>query len=202
MEVIFSIAVLIFSVVIHEISHGYAAYFLGDPTAKYAGRLSINPWRHLEFIGSFLVPLITSLGGFAFGWAKPVPFNPYNLRAKRWGEAIVAVAGPLSNLFIAVVFSLVLRFANGTSLNEATVYMLSMIILVNISLAVFNLVPIPPLDGSRILGSILPYQLRYIQDKLEQNAFILILIFVFFIWDFVAPVVPWLFKIFTGIALG
>lgn len=202
MEVIFSIAVLIFSVVIHEISHGYAAYFLGDPTAKYAGRLSINPWKHLEFIGSFLVPLITSLGGFAFGWAKPVPFNPYNLRAKRWGEAIVAVSGPLSNLFIALVFSLVLRFVDDASLNEATVYMLSMIILVNISLAVFNLVPIPPLDGSRILGSILPYQLRYIQDKLEQNAFILILIFVFFIWDFVAPVVPWLFKIFTGVALG
>jgi Zn-dependent protease len=202
MEVIFSIAVLIFSVVIHEISHGYVAYFLGDPTAKYAGRLSINPIKHSEFIGSILVPFITSLAGFAFGWAKPVPFNPYNLRAKKWGEAIVAIAGPLSNLFIAVVFSLVFRFVDLSLFNEATVYMLSVIVLVNISLAIFNLVPIPPLDGSRILGSLLPYQFRYIQDKLEQNAFILILIFVFFLWDFVAPVVPWLFQIFTGITLG
>ncbi len=202
MEAIFSIAVLIFSVVIHEISHGYAAYFLGDPTAKYAGRLSINPLKHLEFIGSVVVPFITSLTGFAFGWAKPVPFNPYNLRAKKWGEAIVAIAGPLSNLFIALVFSLVFRFVDISSLGESSVYMLSMIILVNISLAVFNLVPIPPLDGSRILGSVLPYQFRYIQDKLEQNALVLILIFVFFLWDFVAPVVPWLFKIFTGIALS
>ena len=109
-EVIIAIAIVIMSVVIHEVSHGYAAYMLGDKTAAYEGRLTLNPFKHLDFVGSVLVPLLTyASGGFILGWAKPVPFNPYNLRSARWGEAIVAAAGPLSNICLAVLFSIVLR---------------------------------------------------------------------------------------------
>lgn len=200
MEVIFSVAILIISVVIHEISHGYAAYFLGDPTAKYAGRLSINPIKHIDPIGSIIVPFITSFTGVVFGWAKPVPFNPYNLRAKRWGELIVAAAGPLSNLFIAVAFSLVIRAISPESFSSTpAIYLMSLIIITNISLAVFNLMPFPPLDGSKIFGSLLPYNQRHIMESLERYSFVLILIFVFVLWQFVAPVIPFLFRLLTGL---
>src|SRR5574343_687167 len=109
-DLIFSILILIFSVIIHEVSHGYAAYLQGDNTAKYAGRLNLNPLNHLEWFGSFFLPLMSYLlGGFIIGWAKPVPFNPYNLRNQRCGELFVAIAGPLSNIFLAIVFGLLLR---------------------------------------------------------------------------------------------
>src|SRR6185369_136655 len=110
-DFIFSIIILIFSVIIHEVSHGYAAYMQGDNTAKYAGRLTLNPLKHLEWFGSFFLPVISYfLGGFIIGWAKPVPFNPYNLRNHRWGEALVAVAGPAANILIALIFGLSIRF--------------------------------------------------------------------------------------------
>src|SRR3990167_3783928 len=101
---LFQIIVLIMSAVVYEVSHGYAASLLGDETARYEGRLTLNPLKHLDFVGSFLVPFLAySLGGFIFGWAKPVPYNPYNLRPGRWSEAMVAVAGPASNVAIALV---------------------------------------------------------------------------------------------------
>src|SRR3972149_7586905 len=115
-ECIFQIAILIISVVIHEVSHGYAASFLGDQTAKYQGRLTLNPLKHLDFVGSFLVPSMAYfLGGFIFGWAKPVPYNPYNLKPGRWSEAVVAVAGPGSNLVLALIFGLLVRIGVATS---------------------------------------------------------------------------------------
>ncbi|HEY4500581.1 MAG TPA: site-2 protease family protein [Candidatus Paceibacterota bacterium] len=105
-QFIFSLIVLLFSVVIHEISHGYAALFLGDRTAEYAGRLTLNPIKHIDLVGTIILPVISLLlpGSFLFGWAKPVPYNPYNLRNQRWGEAIVAAAGPLSNILLALIF--------------------------------------------------------------------------------------------------
>jgi len=105
-DLVFQIAILIMSVVIHEVSHGYAAYSLGDPTAKYEGRLTLNPLRHLDMFGSVLLPFILYIthAGFIFGWAKPVPYNPHNLRPGRWSEAQVAIAGPFSNLCLALVF--------------------------------------------------------------------------------------------------
>src|SRR3989344_9619311 len=109
-ETIFSLIILIISVVLHEVSHGYAAAILGDPTAKYAGRLTLNPLAHLDPVGSFFVPILTTvLGGVTFGWAKPVPYNPYNLRGGKWGPAIVGAAGPLANLFFAGFFSFILH---------------------------------------------------------------------------------------------
>src|SRR3989344_1166355 len=158
-DTIFSIAALVMSVVIHEVSHGYAALRGGDQTAKLAGRLTLNPLKHLDPIGSFLVPLLTSLAGFTFGWAKPVPYNPYNLRNKRFGEALVATAGPLSNILIAIIFGIIVRVSALYELPVSVAFLkiVGIIVLINIVLAIFNLVPIPPLDGSKILLSILPH---------------------------------------------
>lgn len=199
---LFQLAILILSIVIHELSHGYTAYFLGDPTAKYAGRLTLNPIKHMELFGSFIVPIITSLlpGGIVFGWAKPVPFNPYNLRSEKWGEAMVAIAGPLSNIFIALVFGSIIRFF-GDSLSSSMFTILALITLVNITLAIFNLMPIPPLDGSHILYSLLSYKYSYIKENIQRNALIYILIFIFVLWRFFEPLIPWLFKIITGVSL-
>jgi Zn-dependent protease len=197
---IFSILVLIFSVIVHEVSHGYAAYFLGDNTAKYAGRLNLNPLNHLEWFGSFILPVVSYLtGGFIIGWAKPVPFNPYNLRNQRWGEAIVAIAGPLSNICIALVFGLGIRFGIAGQFGEAFLYISSVIVLINLVLATFNLVPVPPLDGSKILFSFLPYNMQYIRNFLEKNQLLLVLIFIFFLWQFIFPIVTFEFKLITGL---
>lgn len=196
-DFIFSIVVLILSVVLHEVSHGYAAERLGDPTARLAGRLSLNPAKHLDLMGSLIVPAITFfLGGFIFGWAKPVPYNPYNLKDQRWGEAKVAAAGPLSNIFLAVVFGLVIRL---NLVSETLTSGLALIVLINIILAVFNLLPIPPLDGSKILFSILPYRYNQFRTFLERYGFALVLLFVLFLWRLILPIIFFLFSFITGL---
>ena len=164
-DFVFSVAVLIFSVVIHEVSHGYAANALGDSTAKHAGRLTLNPLPHLDLFGSLVLPLITYwAGGFIFGWAKPVPYNPYNLSNQRWGPAIVAAAGPAANLLIALIFGLLIRIAPVIGAPAGFMSIATTIVFINILLAVFNFVPIPPLDGSKILFSVLSPHYGYIQD--------------------------------------
>lgn len=194
---IFEIIILIFSVVIHEVSHGYMAERLGDPTARFAGRLTLNPIKHLDLWGSIIVPLIFVLapGNFIFGWAKPVPYNPYNLKV-RWGEAAVAFAGPLSNIIMAVFFGLLIRFGflTGTLLLPALV-----IVFINLILAIFNLIPIPPLDGSKILFYFLPLKFQNFRRILEKNGFIFVLIFVFLLWQFLIPIVFFLFYLITGV---
>ena len=194
-DFIFNIVILILSVVVHEVSHGYAAYIQGDPTAHYQGRLSANPLKHLDPVGSFLVPFVSYiLGGFIIGWAKPVPYNPYNLRNRRWGEALVAAA----NLIIAIIFSLIIRFGLG-SLPESFVHIASVVVFINILLAFFNLMPIPPLDGSKILFSIIPQGLNMVRSFLERNSLIFIVIFIFLLWRFLVPVVVLLFSLMTGL---
>lgn len=199
---IVQIAILLMSVVIHEVSHGAIAYKLGDPTAKYAGRLTLNPIKHLDLWGSFLVPLflLTVGSSVLFGWAKPVPYNPHNLKNKRWGPAQVAAAGPVSNLLIALIFGLGLRFipwgASAFSYNLVQVF--SIIVLLNLLLAVFNLIPIPPLDGSKILFAILPYKFDYIRANLEKYGLFILIFFVFFLFRFIIPIVVWLFKLIVG----
>jgi Zn-dependent protease len=195
---IFSIAILILSVVLHEVSHGYAADRLGDPTARLAGRLTLNPIRHLDLFGSIIIPSLTFLlGGFIFGWAKPVPYNPYNLRDQKWGEAKIAFAGPASNLLLALIFGLVIRLdLVGTTLLAPV----TLIVLINIVLAVFNLIPIPPLDGSKILFSLLPYKYLNIRVFLERYSFILILFLIFFLWSLLLPIISFIFSFLTGIS--
>lgn len=189
------------SVVIHEVSHGYAALALGDPTAKYQGRLTLNPLSHLDPVGSFLVPMIGYfLGGFIIGWARPVPFNPYNLRDQRWGEAIVAAAGPLSNIVLAVIFGLIIRIGS-PMMNETFLNMAGFVVILNITLAIFNLVPIPPLDGSKILFAFLPQRLQAIRESLERLGIFFVLIFVFLIWRLIVPTVSFLFSLITGVSL-
>lgn len=198
-DFIFQIAILIMSVVVHEVSHGYAANALGDPTAKYEGRLTINPAKHLDPVGSFMVPALSYfLGGFIFGWARPVPYNPHNLRPGRWSEAAVAAAGPASNIAIALVFSLLLRTVTGS---EAFVEITALIVFINILLAVFNLMPIPPLDGSKLLFAIFPNKLYELRYFFERYGLILVILFIFFIWQFISPLVFSIFSLFTGISV-
>ena len=188
------------SVVIHEVSHGYAASMLGDQTARYAGRLTLNPIKHLDPLGSVIIPIITSFMGFTFGWAKPVPVNPYNLRNKRWGEFIVSAVGPGSNFAIAVIFSLLIRIAVLNNLSPSFVSISATIVFINLVLAVFNLMPIPPLDGSKVLFSLLPLHLQHVREFLERYSLVLVFVFIFFVWQALFPVITWLFGILTGLA--
>ena len=200
-EFLFAIAVLIMSVVIHEVSHGFSANALGDPTARLQGRLTLNPLKHLDPIGSIIVPAITYLvGGFIFGWARPVPYNPYNLKNQKWGPGAVAAAGPLANILMAIIFGLIVRFgaANGFIVG-AFLEIIILIVFINIILAVFNLIPIPPLDGSKVLFAFLPYRWRSLQIFLEQYGFLLLLIFILFFWSIILPIVFGLFRLITGL---
>ena len=184
------------SVVVHEVSHGLAANKLGDPTARDLGRLSFNPLKHLDFTGSFLVPLISYLaGGFIFGWAKPVPYNPYNLKNQKWGPAAVAAAGPLSNFAMALFFGLALRWA---PIPAAAGLGLSLIVYINILLGIFNLIPIPPLDGSKILAAVLPYRYERQLVMLERYGMFLVIIFIFFLFPLIVPIIPVIFRLITG----
>jgi len=199
-DFIFSILILIFSVVVHEVSHGYVAFLQGDNTAKFAGRLTLNPLKHLEWFGSFLLPLMSYFfGGFIIGWAKPVPFNPYNLRNQKWGEALVAVAGPLSNICLALFFGLLIRFGFAYSFGEPFIQIVAMIVFINLILATFNLIPIPPLDGSKILFSILPNNMQNTREFLERNGLFVLIFFIFFLWKFMLPLISWEFTLITGL---
>ena len=197
---IFIIAVLVISIVIHEVAHGYMANWLGDPTARLAGRLTLNPISHIDPIGSILIPVVLKLTGapILFGWAKPVPYNPYNLNPKRRGfpansgDALVAAAGPGVNFLIALVFSVIIRFSITADVSAAFLEIAWYIVHINVLLGCFKLIPIPPLDGSKILGAFLPIRAemkyREILGRIEQYGFMATLLFIFvFMSFFMAP---------------
>ncbi len=194
---IFSLIILIFSIVIHEVSHGTVANMLGDPTAKNAGRLTLNPLKHLDPVGSVLVPLFLILlrSPFLIGWARPVPINPYNFRNPKWDSAKVAIAGPCSNLSVALIFGLIIRFAP-IPLSFLTIF--STIVILNLLLAVFNLVPIPPLDGSHILFTLLPESAWKFKAILSQYGMFILLFFFFFGLHWVFDIVIVLYQVITG----
>jgi Zn-dependent protease len=198
LTVIITIAILIMSVVLHELSHGYVAELLGDPTPRMQGRLTVNPIRHFELLGSVIVPIITSIAGFTFGWAKPVEWNPYNVKNRRVGELLISAAGPASNILIALVFGLVIRFG-AEGLPMAFLAISAYVVAINITLAIFNLIPIPPLDGSKILFSLLPAHMAHVRHGFEQYSLFLVLILILFLWRFISPVIPFLFKLITGV---
>ena len=193
-NIIFQIVILILSATLHEASHGYVAYALGDPTAKLEGRLTLNPIKHLELFGSILLPLIMYIstgGAIVFGWAKPVPYNPYNLRAGKWGPVYVALAGPFSNLLLAIIFSMIVRTFYAT-LAPAFIMIASLVVIINVLLAVFNLIPIPPLDGSKLLFAILPAHARQIEEFLVRYQIFILLFILFIGWPIIEYPVTWL----------
>lgn len=174
--IILSLAMFFAAVVVHEFAHGWCAYKLGDPTAKYAGRLTLNPLAHIDPFGTILLPilLILSLSPVIFGWAKPVPVNFWNLRSPRRDMVLVGLAGPLANLGLAYLFSLGVR---SIIVTPQFAQILQSFIIVNLALAVFNLIPIPPLDGSRILFGIMPKGLAYLVTNLEQFGLVILILF-------------------------
>lgn len=202
LEMVFMVVIIVMSVVIHEVAHGFAAYSLGDPTAKNAGRLTLNPFRHLDLVGSFIVPLVLFLlGGFVIGWAKPVPYDPSRLNNKRWGPAIVAIAGPAANLVLVIVFALILRLGIPAGiLNAPAASLMSLVVLLNLSLAIFNLIPVPPLDGSKILMSIFFDASRRLENWFTryQFLFFIILILVVLNTNFLSRLISYLFTLLVG----
>lgn len=195
---IFGIIVLIFSAIIHEYMHGWMAERLGDNTAKDAGRLTLNPIPHLDLFGSIILPALMALSGtgIIFGWAKPVPFNPNNLNDRKWGPAKVAMAGPLGNLIIALILGLSLRFLEIA--NPTMIALFAMAIMINLVLMIFNLVPIPPLDGSKVIMPFLPFNWQVQFMKLERYGMILVILFIFFAFDIIIPVTFFLMKLIVG----
>ena len=198
---LFLLIVLIYSAIIHEYSHGWMADRLGDPTAKYSGRLTLNPIPHIDPVGSILVPALLWLSnvGFIIGWAKPVPFNPYNLRDQKYGAAKVALAGPASNLILALIFGLIIRFMPNEGIFAVLSALFSLIVFINLLLMIFNLMPLPPLDGSRILAAFLPYQGQVFLAQIEPYGLFIILFFAFSVFGVVIlPILRFLFYLITG----
>lgn len=200
----FQLIVLLFSVIVHEVSHGAVALALGDATAKDAGRLTLNPLKHLDFFGSIVMPIslyILSGGAFVLGWAKPVPFNPFRLKNPKLGAGLIGAAGPISNLIVASFFGLLLRLP--LPLGDLTVLptilmFFNFIIFINVLLAVFNLLPIPPLDGSNMLFSLLPKQFYGLQSFLERYGFFILIVFILFGFRLIYPIVLWLYQLIAG----
>jgi len=199
-EVAFLVVVFLYSVVIHEVSHGLVANHLGDSTAKDLGRLTLNPFKHLDMFGSVLLPLFLVIlrSPFVFGYAKPVPYNPLNLSDRKFGPAKVAFAGPGANIVLAILFGLLLRFLpfdlQGTALPD----LLGLIVKINLLLAIFNLMPVPPLDGHWLLLAILPPQFQALRFFILRYGVILFLVFLFFIFPIIFPLINFLFRIIVG----
>ncbi len=199
------IAVLIFSVMIHEIAHGLAALWQGDWTAQQAGRLTLNPLKHLDPWGSFVIPFFLMIAqvGIIFGWAKPVPYNPYNLRDQKYGPAIVAIAGPFSNLLLALFAGILMRLwlVLGIGSSAFIFIVLVAFIQINVLLMIFNLLPIPPLDGSKLLFTFLPIS-EHTKQLLEQYGFVFLLLFIYLFSGVFGLIVQYVMGFFSDYVVG
>lgn len=203
---IFQLIVLLFSVMVHEVTHGVVAHALGDETAKKAGRLTLNPLKHLDPFGSVILPLLLALPAlfgqptFIFGWAKPVPYDPYQLKNPRAGAALIGIAGPLSNFALAIIFGLLVRaLALWAGLSAAPLlFFFNIIVFINVLLGIFNLVPIPPLDGSKLLFALLSERYAGLKIFLERNGLLLVLLFIFFGFNLLIPIVRAIYSLLVG----
>jgi Zn-dependent protease len=175
------IPVLVVSMMFHELAHGFVAYRLGDSTAKRMGRLSFNPIKHMDPLGTAMFFITYLFGGFVFGWAKPVPVSPYYFKSRQWGMALVSLAGPVTNFILAVVFIVILNAIHPAA--DGWVFeVFSRLFAVNVVLGLFNLVPIPPLDGSRVVGAFLPKNAYERWASLDQYGMILVVVFMIALW--------------------
>lgn len=209
-DLIFSLIILIFSVILHEVAHGYMANWLGDPTARLQGRLTLNPVSHIDPLGSIILPavLILSHSPIMIGYAKPVPYNPYNLKGE-YDEALVAGAGPATNILLALIFGFLIRFG-GALINPALLTAFATIVAINLVLAIFNLIPVPPLDGSKVLSALLPggfgrayASFRAYFERLGiLSGTLLILLIFYFLSPYFYVALAWLFGLITGVSLS
>lgn len=208
MDTVLTLIVLILSIIAHEVAHGYAANSLGDPTPRLDGRLTLNPLPHIDLMGSIIVPalLIFTQSPILFGWAKPVPYNPYNLRNQRWGEAFVAVAGSATNILLAIIFGLIVRFGSAAGFDATALSLAAIIAFINLFLGLFNLIPFPPLDGFTTLRAMLPWHLSSGLNRFEHQvraAGILPLIIFLLVFSYIFAVpffnlVRWLLGLIMG----
>ncbi|MFA6414420.1 MAG: site-2 protease family protein [Candidatus Paceibacterota bacterium] len=211
MTIILTFCILILSIIVHEVAHGYAANSLGDPTARLAGRLTLNPLPHIDLMGSIILPalLVITHSPIFFGWAKPVPYNPYNLTNQRWGEALVAAAGSATNILLAVIFGLIVRYGAALGLDVTALALATTISFTNLFLGLFNLIPFPPLDGFTVLRSALPWHLssglsRFELQMRSAGAVSLLLFIFVFSYLFAGPffnLVVWLFGLLAGVSI-
>ena len=194
LEIIIVLTVILLSMTIHEAMHAFMGYVLGDNTAKEEGRLTLNPIRHIDPVMTILLPLImVVLHAPVFGGAKPVPFNPNRVRFGDWGAALVALSGPITNLVIAFIAFGVGVFSgviNNAGTVQPTIFglIISTTVSVNLGFFVFNMLPIPPLDGSRILYAVAPNSVRSVMQKIEQNGVLLAMIIVVLFSDVIGQV--------------
>ncbi len=197
---LFLYVIIVLSAVFHEYAHALTAYRLGDTTAKDQGRLTLNPLVHIDLFGTVIIPLLLLFtSGIFIGWAKPVPYNPYNLRDQRYGSLKVGAAGPLANLIIALVMGLVVRFLplvsfGGGFISPTFLGFLGLVVYINIFLALFNLIPFPPLDGSKIFADLFPRQSQY----LSRLGFFGIFFALLFAFWFLPPIANFIFWVITG----
>ncbi|MFH2105437.1 MAG: site-2 protease family protein [Parcubacteria group bacterium] len=177
MYFVVTVVAIVIAISVHEFAHAAMAYYLGDSTAKNEGRLTLNPLSHLDLWGTILLLVA------GFGWGKPVPFNPYNLKNQRWGPALVSLAGPASNLVMAIVFMIFLRFGYpllGLAAGNALFDFLYYLIVINVILMAFNLLPVPPLDGSKLLFAVLPSSMDSVKEFLQRYGMFILIGLVFF----------------------
>ncbi len=209
MLIALTLIILVLSVIAHEVAHGYAANSLGDPTARLAGRLTLNPLPHIDFMGSIIIPalLVFTQSPILFGWAKPVPYNPYNLKNQRWGEMLVAIAGSATNILLAIIFGLIVRFGPLLGLDATALSLAASIAFVNLFLGLFNLIPFPPLDGFTALRSALPWNLssglRRLEHQIQSAGVVsLILFLLIFSYIFATPFFNFVLRIFELLTGG
>ncbi len=205
MKYVISVVVLLFSIIVHEVAHGFVAYKRGDSTAKLLGRLTLNPIYHIDIFGSIILPAILILTGApVFGWAKPVPVNMYNLKNPKRDMIFVSLAGVTANFLLALVAGVIMfvirTFFADVSIMASIYLILQYVIVINIVLMIFNLIPIPPLDGSRVVFFLLPRDLAQKYAKIERYGFwiILILLMTNILWKIIAPIANFLIKLLSG----
>ncbi|MFI5270729.1 MAG: site-2 protease family protein [Candidatus Saccharimonadales bacterium] len=201
-EIVLFLASLLIAMVFHEVMHGFVAHMLGDTTAKDEGRLTLNPLKHIDLYTTILLPLVLLMVGLPpLLVAKPVPFNPERLKYEEFGTALVGIAGPLTNLLLAVIASLIFRAVHPV-LGSLTYEALTIFVWINVGLFIFNLIPIPPLDGSRVLYAVAPEPVQEIMQRIEAFGFITVLAFVLIAYQFFSGPLSNIISNLVGFLLG